>query len=224
MEAYPINYSNIKDEKKASVALAATMFVSELAYEVAVRWVPILREDRTIFNRDLRHRLRKFETSVKQYNSWLTYATGSAKNMGYIRFISDELNCYADDELHKLMLSTKNIYDRCGCEHSMTMSRLDTLYYMFLLANINAQANMAHLKTCIPRPQRFEPMGMEPQMRILEGIRMTAFDRYADGVTISEDEEMNIERSIKAIVEQLMKHSNDVCGMVDVELPEEIGK
>lgn len=61
-------------------------------------------------------------------------------------------------------------------------------------------------------------------MRILEGIRMTAFDRYADGVTISGDEEMNIERSIKAIVEQLMKHSNDVCGMVDVELPEEIGK
>lgn len=47
--------------------------------------------------------------------------------MGYIRFISDELNCYADDELHKLMLQTKNIYDRCGCEHSMTMSRLDTL-------------------------------------------------------------------------------------------------
>lgn len=222
MKAYPINYSKIKDKDRASVALAATMFVSELAYEVAVRWVPILRADRKIFNRELRHELRRFETSVKQYNSWLTYATGTAKNLGYIRFISDELNSYADDELYKLMLSTKNIYDRCGCEDSMTLSRLDTLYYMFLLNDINALANMEHLKRSILRAERFAPMRMEAQTRILEGIRMKAFDRFAAGVTISEEDTKMIESGIVATIRTLMSHSNEVCGMVDVELPEEM--
>ena len=212
-----VNYRDIPNADKLSVAIASCMFVTELAYEVAKRWIPILRTNRNVFHHDARMALRRFEESVKQYNCWVTRATGSAEYMNIVRSISDELNEYADDELHKLMLTVKNSFDRQHVTESMTLARLETLYYIFVLANINATENLEMATGLHPNIRRFKPMKLEDQLRIIQGIRCYVIEVHAPHLEMTEEMQLQIEHGIYAIITQIMKHCNEVLASHNTE-------
>lgn len=200
------------EEKKIAFgnAVASTMFMSELAYEISYRWTDIIGSNKEMFHHEAKQLLSRYIQSMKNYNGWVLRATGNTDNLRIIRSISDELNSIADDELYKFRLSVENKIAKHGVPYPKDFAMLEIMYYTVSMANVCGKEKFGKVRKWTTSIKNYYPMRMDAQLHIIKELRSLIQDRFVKDVIDLNDDGL-ITNGITSICRVIMDNCNKVC-------------
>lgn len=199
-------------------AVSSTMFLSELAYEIAYRWTGIVAENKEMFHHETKRLLNRFRKTMTDYNGWVLRATGTSVNLSIIRNISDELNSRVDDELYKFRLAVEGRLKQNNVPYPQTFAMLEIMYYTVAMANVGGKEQFASVHAFAPGIERYYHMRMDAPMKALHELRAFLHRKYVEEC-IDLNHDGMIENGISAIIRTIMDNCNEVCAGEDVQLP-----